>query len=55
MDLVALIPWLADRPIKSDLATAYLCEQFVCLPPVNGPEDLRMQLEMGTGMTWQAF
>ena len=49
------MPWLADRPIRNNQATAYLCEQFVCLPPVTVPADLTMQLEMGTGMSWQAF
>jgi uncharacterized protein len=50
-----IMPWLADRPIRNNQATAYLCEQFVCLPPVTTPADLTMQLEMGTGMSWQAF
>jgi uncharacterized protein YyaL (SSP411 family) len=49
------MPWLADRPVRNGQATAYLCEQFVCLPPVTVPADLTMQLEMGTGMSWQAF
>jgi uncharacterized protein YyaL (SSP411 family) len=50
-----LMPWLADRPMQGGQPTAYLCEQFVCLPPVKTPEDLTMQLEMGTGMSWQSF
>jgi uncharacterized protein YyaL (SSP411 family) len=54
-DAVAIMPWLADRPVRNGQATAYLCEQFVCLPPVTVPADLTMQLEMGTGMSWQAF
>jgi uncharacterized protein YyaL (SSP411 family) len=54
-DGVALMPWLADRPVRNGQPTAYLCEQFVCLPPVTAPADLTMQLEMGTGMSWQAF
>ena len=54
-EAVAVMPWLADRPIRNGKATAYLCEQFVCLPPVTVPADLTMQLEMGTGMSWQAF
>jgi uncharacterized protein YyaL (SSP411 family) len=54
-DAQAVMPWLADRPMRKDQATAYLCEQFVCLPPVTNPADLTMQLEMGTGMSWQAF
>jgi uncharacterized protein YyaL (SSP411 family) len=54
-EAVAAMPWLADRPIRNNQPTAYLCEQFVCLPPVTNPADLTMQLEMGTGMSWQAF
>jgi uncharacterized protein len=54
-EAVAIMPWLADRPIRNEQATAYLCEQFVCLPPVTDPADLTKQLEMGTGMSWQAF
>ena len=40
---------VAALPIHSAYA------QFVCLPPVTVPADLTMQLEMGTGMSWQAF
>jgi hypothetical protein len=54
-EATAVMPWLADRPIRNGKATAYLCEQFVCLPPVTVPADLTMQLEMGTGMSWQSF
>jgi uncharacterized protein len=54
-EAVSVMPWLADRPIRNNQATAYLCEQFVCLPPVTNAADLTMQLEMGTGMSWQAF
>ena len=50
-----LMPWLADRPMQGGQPTAYLCEQFVCLPPVKTADDLTMQLEMGTGMAWQSF
>jgi uncharacterized protein YyaL (SSP411 family) len=54
-EAIAVMPWLADRPVRNGQPTAYLCEQFVCLPPVTVPADLTMQLEMGTGMSWQAF
>ena len=54
-EAVAVMPWLADRPIRKNQATAYLCEQFVCMPPVTEAADLTMQLEMGTGMSWRAF
>ncbi len=50
-----VMPWLQDRPMRAGATTAYLCEQFVCMPPVTAPEDLVMQLEMGTGMVWRAF
>ena len=46
-DAVAIMPWLADRPIRNSQATAYLCEQFVCLPPVTVAADLTMQLGDG--------
>ena len=40
-----MMPWLADRPVRNNQATAYLCEHFVCLPPVTVPADPSMQLE----------
>jgi uncharacterized protein YyaL (SSP411 family) len=40
-----LTPLLADRPILSGEATAYLCEEFVCREPVTDPERLRAQLD----------
>jgi len=49
------MPWLADRPMRNGQATAYLCEQFVCLPPVTSPDDLTALLETGTGMVWTSF
>ena len=52
---IARIPWVADRPIRNGQPTAYLCERFVCLPPVQTPADLTAQLEMGTGMIWASF
>jgi uncharacterized protein YyaL (SSP411 family) len=50
-----LLPFLAHRPIKNGKATAYLCEHFACMPPVNDPADLETQLEQGTGVTWRDF
>jgi uncharacterized protein len=37
---VQTIPLLADRPLKDDKATAYVCENFTCRAPVNTPEEL---------------
>jgi len=34
------IPLLADRPLKDGKATAYVCQNFACLAPVNTPEEL---------------
>ena len=34
------IPLLADRPMKDQKATAYICQNFACLSPVNTPEEL---------------
>ena len=50
-----LLPFLAERPIRGGVATAYLCERYACLPPVTDPEDLTIQLEQGTGVAWQEF
>jgi uncharacterized protein YyaL (SSP411 family) len=36
---------LADRPLKGDKATAYVCRQFVCQLPVNTPAELQQQLK----------
>jgi uncharacterized protein YyaL (SSP411 family) len=51
----ALLPFLAERPMKDGVATAYLCERYACLPPVTEVADLLIQLEQGTGITWQEF
>ncbi len=34
------VPLLADRPLKEDKATAYVCQNFACLTPVNTAEEL---------------
>ena len=53
--LVETLPFLAHRPAKDGIATAYLCERFACLPPVTDPADLAIQLEQGTGIGWHEF
>ncbi len=35
---------LKDKPQEGNLATAYVCENFVCNLPVTTPEDLRKQI-----------
>jgi uncharacterized protein len=50
-----LMPFLAERPPKDGIPTAYLCERYACLPPVTDPADLVIQLEQGTGISWQEF
>ena len=41
--------------MKNGAVTAYLCERYACLPPVTDPADLLIQLEQGTGISWQEF
>ncbi|HEV2107566.1 MAG TPA: thioredoxin domain-containing protein [Thermomicrobiales bacterium] len=50
--LEALLPLVANRPVKDGRATAYLCERMACLPPVTEPADLAIQLDQGTGIVW---
>lgn len=38
------IPLLADRPLKDNLATAYVCQHFACLAPVNTAQELEQLL-----------
>ena len=47
------MPFLSHRPARNGRATAYVCEHFACLPPVFGPDDLAIQLEQGTGISWR--
>ncbi|HMM97363.1 MAG TPA: thioredoxin domain-containing protein [Anaerolineales bacterium] len=35
---------LKDRPLLNDLPTAYVCQGFVCLQPVNSPIEMEIQL-----------
>ncbi|MFM1851109.1 MAG: hypothetical protein RIS54_793 [Verrucomicrobiota bacterium] len=41
--------WLAEMKPNDGRATAYLCEGFTCQAPVTLPEELRKQLNPGTG------
>ncbi len=41
---IQAIPLLADRPMKDNKATAYVCQNFACLAPVNTPEELEQLL-----------
>lgn len=38
------IALLADRPLKENKATAYVCQNFVCQAPVNRPDELEQLL-----------
>jgi uncharacterized protein len=40
LEAIQSIPLLADRPQKDGKATAYVCQNFACLAPVNTPEEL---------------
>jgi uncharacterized protein YyaL (SSP411 family) len=42
---IAAIPLLAERPLKDGKATAYVCQNFACLAPVNGVEELNKILQ----------
>jgi uncharacterized protein len=35
---------LMDRPMLNDLATAYICQGFVCLKPTNSSDEMMAQL-----------
>jgi uncharacterized protein YyaL (SSP411 family) len=39
------ITLLVDRPMKDHKATAYVCQNFACLAPVNTPEELEQLLD----------
>ncbi|MDQ6644770.1 MAG: thioredoxin domain-containing protein [Chloroflexota bacterium] len=41
---VQAVPLLADRPLKDGKATAYVCQNFTCLAPVNTAEELERLL-----------
>ncbi|MET0624065.1 MAG: thioredoxin domain-containing protein [Pyrinomonadaceae bacterium] len=44
-----LVPLLRERTALGGRATAYVCENYTCLQPVNTPEELAAQLEGQTG------
>jgi len=44
LEAIQSIPLLADRPQKDGKATAYVCQNFACLAPVNTPEGLERTL-----------
>lgn len=43
-EAIEAVPLLANRPLKDDTATAYVCQNFACLAPVNTPEELAQLL-----------
>ncbi len=43
-EAIQAIPLLTDRPVKDSKATAYVCQNFACLAPVNTPEELEQVL-----------
>jgi uncharacterized protein len=44
LEAIQAIPLLADRPMKDGKSTAYVCQNFACLAPVNTPEELEQVL-----------
>ncbi len=53
--LMDRLPFLQDRPMRDERATAYVCEHFACMPPVHEPEALARQITEGTGIAWRDF
>lgn len=45
---LGLIPLLAERPMRGDRATAYVCEGYACQSPTTDPEKLDRQLTDGS-------
>ncbi|HEX8292193.1 MAG TPA: hypothetical protein VF570_10580, partial [Pyrinomonadaceae bacterium] len=48
-DAARLVPLLQGRAAQGGRATAYVCESYTCLQPVNTPEELAAQLEGAAG------
>jgi uncharacterized protein YyaL (SSP411 family) len=48
-----LVPLLRERTAVGGRATAYVCESYACLRPVNTPEELAAQLEGDAGRAAQ--
>ncbi|HEY6410782.1 MAG TPA: thioredoxin domain-containing protein, partial [Ktedonobacteraceae bacterium] len=44
IEAVQAVPLLADRPLKEGKPTAYICQNFACLAPVNTAEKLEKLL-----------
>ncbi len=44
-EAIQAIPLLADRPMKDNKVTAYVCQNFACLAPVTAPEELERVLD----------
>ena len=38
---------LKDRPLLEEQPTAYICQGFMCREPVNTPQEMLNQLELG--------
>jgi uncharacterized protein YyaL (SSP411 family) len=38
--IATLLPWIGDMRMLNDVATAYVCQDFVCSAPVTDPEAL---------------
>jgi uncharacterized protein YyaL (SSP411 family) len=45
-----LVPLLRERKAMNGRATAYVCESYACLQPVNTPEELAAQLDGGASL-----
>ncbi|HEX8150201.1 MAG TPA: thioredoxin domain-containing protein [Pyrinomonadaceae bacterium] len=45
----SLVPLLRERTARGGRATAYVCESYACLRPVNTPVELAAQLEGAAG------
>jgi uncharacterized protein YyaL (SSP411 family) len=45
---VEIVPLLRERKMIGGRATAYVCENYACLQPVNEPSELAAQLEART-------
>ena len=48
-DAARLVPLLQERTAQGGRATAYVCESYTCLQPVNTTEELAAQLEGNAG------
>jgi uncharacterized protein YyaL (SSP411 family) len=44
-EAASVVPLLRERPAPGGRATAYVCENYSCLQPVNTPAELAAQLD----------